>query len=100
MLDPEKVLSGARSSVTFDPRDLVRELVAYGESDAANQLLRLDQQAIAAIGVLASRHYSAPDSPILDKAICLGIVEFLEEQARPLRRRRRVYPKAGSTGEA
>ena len=100
MLDPEKVLAGARSTINFNPRDLVRELVAYGEGSAADKLLQLDQQAVAAIGVLASRHYSAPDSPILDKAICLGIVEFLEEQARPLKRKRRLYSKSGDAGEA
>ena len=100
MLDPERILAGARSTVNFNPRDLVRELVAYGETNAADKLLQLDQQAIAAIGVLASRHYSAPDRPILDKAICLGIVEFLEEQTRPLKRKRRLYPRAGSAGEA
>lgn len=40
----------------------------------------LDGQAIAAIGVLASRHFSATSNPTLDKAICLGIVEFLEDR--------------------
>ena len=100
MLDPEKVLAGARSAVNFNPRNLARELAAYGEENAADKLLQLDQQAIAAIGVLASRHYSAPDRPILDKAICLGIVEFLEEHTRPLKRKRRLYPKAGGAGEA
>ena len=100
MLDPAKIISGARSTVHFDPRDLVRELVAYGETDAAEKLLILDQHAIAAIGVLASRHYSAPDNPILDKAICLGVVEFLEGQARPLKRKRRLYPKTDGKGEA
>jgi hypothetical protein len=67
--------------------------VAFGEVDAAEKLLQLDAQSIAAIGVLASRHYSAPDRPFLDKAICRGIVEFLEGRARPLRRSRRKYPK-------
>jgi len=100
MLDASKILAGARSTVNFDPADLVRELAAYGETDASDRLMHLDQQAIAAIGVLASRHYSAPDSPILDKAICLGIVEFLEERARPLKRKRRLYPKSRATGEA
>ena len=100
MLDPAKILADARSTVNFNPPDLVRELIAYGETNAADRLLQLDQQAIAAIGVLAMRHYSAPDRPILDKAICLGIVEFLEEQARPLARKRRLYPKPGGTGEA
>lgn len=100
MLDPERILAGARSTVTFYPSDLVRELVAYGEAAAVDQLVQLDQQAIAAIGVLASRHYSTPDRPILDKAICLGIVEFLEGQARPLKRKRRLYLKAGGSNEA
>jgi hypothetical protein len=96
MLDPEAVLAGARSTVNFIPDDLVRELLAYGEADAANSLLQLNERDIAAIGVLASR----PDRPILDKAICLGIVEFLENQARPLRRNRRRYPKSADADEA
>ena len=100
MLDPEKIIAGARSRVHFNPRDLVRELRAYGEADAADKLLLLDQQAIAAVGVLASRHYSGPENPILDKAICMGVVEFLEGQARPLKRKRRVYQKAGAASEA
>ncbi|WP_148268063.1 hypothetical protein [Pseudoxanthomonas spadix] len=100
MLDPAKVLAGARSRVHFNPHDLVRELMAYGESDAAEKLLLLDEQAIAAVGVLASRHYSGPDNPILDKAICLGIVEFLEGQGRPLKRNRRVYPKRDGASDA
>jgi hypothetical protein len=91
MLDPSEILAGARSTVNFEPRDLVRELEAFGESEAAEKLMRLDARSIAAIGVLASRHYSAPDRPSLDKAICRGIVEFLEGRARPLRRTRRRY---------
>jgi len=100
MLDPTAVIAGARSKVHFSPGDLVRELEAYGELEAAELLLQLDEQSIAAIGVLASRHYSGPDNPILDKAICLGVVEFLEEKARPLKRKRRLYPKRGSPVEA
>ena len=100
MLDPAKVIAGSRSKVHFKPGDLVRELMAYGEPEAAEKLQGLDEQAIAAIGVLASRHYSGPDNPILDKAICLGVIEFLEERARPLRRRRRVYLKRGIASEA
>jgi hypothetical protein len=93
MLDPELVLAGARSTVNFKPHDLVRELLAYGESEAAEKLLQLNDRQIAAIGVLASAHYSAWDRPVLDKAICLGVVEFLEGAARPLRRKRRCYAK-------
>ncbi len=99
-LDPAEILAGARSTVTFEPRDLVKELVAFGETEAAQRLMQLDAQAIAAIGVLASRHYSADDRPFLDKAICRGIVEFLEGQARPLRRTRRKYPREGNLREA
>ena len=97
MLDPEKIVPGARSMVNFNPHDLIRELIAYGEADAAEKLPLLDERAIAAIGVLASRHYSGPDNPILDKEICMGIVEFLEERTRPLNRKRRVYPKLGAS---
>ncbi len=94
MLDAASILIGARSRVRFDATSLVRELMAYGESGAAEKLMQLDQQAIAAIGVLAAGHYAAPDNPILDKAICLGIVEFLEGKARPLKRKRRLYARA------
>ena len=98
VLDPNKILAGARSTVTFRPEALVRELNAYGEIEAAEKLVRLGPLAIAAIGVLASRHLSSPANLMIDTAICLGVVEFLEEQARPLRRKRRVYPK-GAPGE-
>nr|WP_321329375.1 hypothetical protein [Alcaligenes faecalis] len=94
MLDPEKILAGARSWVTFSPDSLLPELLAFGEVEVANRFTQLDAQAIAAIGVLASRHYSSPDRPFLDKAICMGIVEFIEGQPRPLKRKRRIYPKA------
>jgi len=70
---------------------MVRELMAYGEFRAAEQIMQLDAQAIAAIGVLASRHYSDPSRPMLDRAICMGVVEFLEEKSRPLKRKRRSY---------
>ena len=93
MLDPKAIIPGARSTVTFKPDRMVRELVAYGEPEAAATLTQLDAEAVAAIGVLASRHYSAPDNPMLDTAICRAVVEFIEGTARPLRRRRRVYPK-------
>jgi len=93
---PYEVPLSAHSTVHFNPRDLVRELVAYGEMDAAKQLLLLDHEAIAAIGVLAFEHYCDPARPILHKAICLGIVEYLEGRARPLKRKRRIYPKEGA----
>ncbi|MFC7420571.1 hypothetical protein ACFQNF_11880 [Iodobacter arcticus] len=93
MLDAQQILLNARCTVSFSPRDLVRELLAYGEIDAAEKLMQLDPQAVAAIGVLASNHYSAPENLILDKAICLAVVEFLEGRVRPLKRKRRLYQK-------
>jgi hypothetical protein len=78
---------------------MLRELMAYGELEAAATLSQLDAEAIAAIGVLASRHYSAPDNPMLDTAICRAVVEFIEGTARPLRRKRRVYPKPRKSGK-
>jgi len=93
VLDPKAIISGARSTVSFKPERMVRELVAYGEPEAAATLTQLNPEAVAAVGVLASRHYSAPDNPMLDTAICRAIVEFIEGAARPLRRKRRVYSK-------
>jgi hypothetical protein len=94
MLDPGKILADARSRVNFNPNSLLPELLAFGEVEVANTFTKLDAQAISAIGVLAARHLGAPDRPFLDKAICLGIVEFIEGQPRPLKRKRRIYPKA------
>lgn len=93
MLDAQQILINSRCTVSFHPCDLARELLAYGEIDAAEKIMQLDTQAIAAIGVLASNHYSAPESATLDKAICLAVVEFLEDTARPLKRKRRIYQK-------
>lgn len=84
---------GAPSTVAFDPVDMVKELRAYGEVDAADQIVKLNPEAIRTIGALAHKHYSASTSPMLDTAICLGIVEFLEGKTRPLKRKRRVYAK-------
>jgi hypothetical protein len=93
MLDADEILAGARTTVTFDPRDMVRELIAFGEANAAERIVQLPAGAIAAIGVLASRHLSSADRPFLDKAICLGVVEFIEGKSRPLSRKRRLYPR-------
>jgi len=100
MLDAKAILADARSKVNFDPADLVRELEAYGEAEAARRLPQLNAEAIEAIGVLAAAHYGDPARPILDKAICLGVVEFLEGSVRPLKRSRRVYAKRENAGEA
>lgn len=94
MMDPKKILEGARTFTTFDPRDMARELLAYGEPEAAAAILDLDAESIKAIGVLASRQ-TILENPMLDTKICLGVVEFIEGNARPLRRKRRFYPKQG-----
>lgn len=93
MLDPEQIIPGARSTVTFEPTKLERELLAYGEPEAAAQLPNLSARQVSAVGVLAARHLSGPENLIIDKAICLGVVEFLEGKARPLRRNRRFYAR-------
>ena len=93
MLDPEQIIPGARSTVTFVPTKLARELLAYGEPEAAEQLPHLSARQVSAIGVLAARQLSGPENLVIDKAICLGVVEFLEGKARPLRRNRRFYAR-------
>jgi len=93
MLDPEKILEGARGSVSFDRDSLLPELLAFGEVENALVYSKLDERAVAAIGVLAMNHFAGPGNVFLDKAICLAIVEFIEGQQRPLRRKRRIYPK-------
>jgi hypothetical protein len=78
-----------RSKVSFRIQDAVQQLLAYGEPEAAKKLPTLSESEIEKIGELAYRHYLIPKT-ILNKAICLGTVEFLEGEARPLNRKRRV----------
>lgn len=78
--------------VSFNPRDLAPQLVAYGEPEAAEMLLDMSPDTHAQISVLASRLLSS--NLTIDKAICLAAVEVFEGRSRPLRRKRRVYPKA------
>lgn len=82
----------AESVVTFKVKDIVPQLLAYGEDEAAEIVVGLDDKAIHAVGVLAFRHYLAPKT-ILYKAICLGIVEYIEGAPRELNRKRRVFKK-------
>jgi len=78
--------------VSFNPRDLAPELAAYGEPEAAEKLLDMSPDTHAEISVLAGRLLSG--NLTIDKAICLAAVEVFEGRSRPLRRKRRVYPKA------
>lgn len=85
-----------RSTVSFKAIDMVRELLAYGEPEAAEKIQELSDEQIQEIGFLAYKNYStfwSGQGPMLDTAICRAIVEYLEGEARPLRRKRRAYPK-------
>jgi hypothetical protein len=77
--------------VSFDLAPLAKELVAYGEPETAEWLLRIDPDTHAKLSVTANQYLSGN---IIDKAICLAAVEVFEGSARPLRRKRRLYPKA------
>jgi hypothetical protein len=88
--------AGGGNSVVFDPQKLAKELIAYGESEAATKLLRLGLEELQAIGRRASQtflNFSGEHGPILDKAICLAVVEHVEGKPRDLKRKRRIYPK-------
>jgi hypothetical protein len=82
--------------VAFNPIDLAPELIAYGEPEAAEALLVMSPDTHQQISVLAGRLLS--DNLIIDKAICLAAVQVFEGTPRPLRRKRRVYPKTVQQG--
>lgn len=82
----------AESKVSFRVNDVVPQLIAYGEQEAAEKLETLDENALHEIGVLAFEHYLVPKT-ILNKAICLGVIEYIEGARRELRRKRRVFKK-------
>lgn len=80
------------SKVTFRVQDIVPQLVAYGEQEASEKLETFSDDALHEIGVLAFRYYLVPKT-ILNKAICLGVVEYIEGSPRELKRKRRVFNK-------
>jgi hypothetical protein len=74
----------------------VPELIAYGEPEAASKLQMLDATELQAIGRRAHAiwsTFSGEHGPMLDKAICLAIVEHIEGRPRELKRKRRQYPR-------
>jgi hypothetical protein len=79
------------SGVSFELAPLAKELVAYGEPETAAWLLGIDSDTHAKISVQASQYLAGN---IIDKAICLAAVEIFEGNARPLRRKRRMYSKS------
>lgn len=83
------------SKVTFRPVDIAPQLIAYGEPEAAEKLMQLDESSLHKIGVLAFDNYLVPKT-ILYKAVCLAVVEHLEGTKRELRRKKRVFPKTSS----
>lgn len=83
------------SKVTFRTIDIVPQLIAYGEPEAAEKLMQLDESALLKIGVIAFENYLVPKT-ILNKAICLAVVEFFEGSKRELRRKRRIFPKGSA----
>ena len=90
---------GGGGTVVFDPKNLVKELIAYGEPEAATKLMLLDTQALQAIGRRADAiwsDFSGERGPTLDKALCLAIVEHIEGKRRELKRKRRVYPRTAT----
>ncbi len=82
--------------VSFDPSDLAPQLIAYGEPEAAEALLTMTPETHQQVSVLAGRLLS--DNLTIDKAICIAAVHVFEGKARPLRRKRRVYPKVVPQG--
>ena len=82
--------------INYEPEALMGDLFAFGEPDAAEAVpnLRLDQ--LVQIKISASRHLSG--SGLISRALCLAAVEVIEGKARPLRRKRRVYPKVVQAG--
>ncbi|MNM36929.1 hypothetical protein D3C81_476500 [compost metagenome] len=80
------------SKVTFRIKDIVPQLIAYGESEAAKHMIDLDEQSLHRIGVIAFRNHLIPKTT-LDKAICLAVIEHLEGSKRELCRKRRVFHK-------
>ncbi|GGJ98206.1 hypothetical protein GCM10009304_25180 [Pseudomonas matsuisoli] len=83
------------SKVTFRLADIAPQLIAYGEPEAAEKLMQLDDCSLHKIGVLAFDNYLVPKT-ILYKAVCLAVVEYLEGTKRELRRKKRVFPKGSA----
>jgi hypothetical protein len=94
---PECALFPPISSVIFEPQNIAKELVAYGEPEAADRLLSLTSESLQVIGRKAHEIWNEIEGehgPMLVTAICLAVVEHVEGNRRALRRKRRRYPKA------
>ena len=81
------------NGIAFNHGGLSRELDAYGEPEAAELMKVVSPEKQAEISARATT-ILLRESCIIDKAICLAAVEVFFGEARPLRRKRRVYPKS------
>jgi hypothetical protein len=84
------------SAVVFEPESIVRELITYGEPEAAEKLTSLDPASLQAIGRRAyeiSNDFVGGRGPMIVTAICEAVVEQIEGKRRPLKHKKRRYPK-------
>ena len=77
--------------IAFEAAPLARELLAFGEPEAAAAMLTMSPETHLQISVAAGRLLG--QNLTIDKAICLAAVGVFEGKPRELRRKRRVYPK-------
>ncbi len=94
---PECALLSPISSIVFEPQSIAKELIAYGEPEAADGLLSLTPESLQVIGRRAHEiwnEFEGEHGPMIVTAICLAVVEHVEGKRRPLRRKRRVFPKS------
>lgn len=80
------------SGIGFDLDCLAPELRAFGEDQAAESLVTIDDKTHAKISRLALKNILA-ERMFVDKAICLAAVQVFEGSRRPLRRKRRFYSR-------
>jgi len=80
------------SGISFDLCPLNDELIAYGEGDVAEWLINIDADTHARVSETAQEVLVAENCTI-DKAICLAAVAVCEGAPRPLKRKRRVFPR-------
>ena len=79
-------------SPLYTPRDnLVQDLVAYGEEEAAAQLMNLTKEDYDRLGHIAFEH--ACPGMLLAKASALAAIEIIEGKPRELKRKRRVFTR-------
>lgn len=77
----------------YTPRKkLVGELKSYGEDQVARKIRGMSNDDYDRLQQVAFVH--SLTSMLLAKALCLAAVEVVEGKPRPLKRKRRVFPKS------